>query len=78
MSVQKPLLDWQRVTEDTGKFFAQRDHTVMRAKVPGGWLVAEWLFSPARDLAALTRTDPRASGGGLVFVPDPEHKWGAD
>ncbi len=30
-----------------------------RAKVPGGWLVAYKMFE----------------GGGLTFVPDPDHTW---
>lgn len=36
------------------------DRSLHRLKVPGGWLVAhEWTERP----------------GGLVFVPDSEHKW---
>ena len=32
---------------------------VYRAKVPGGWLVAVEL----------------SKGGGITFVPDPDHDW---
>jgi hypothetical protein len=32
---------------------------VNRAKVPGGWLVIS----------------TSSSGGGVTFLPDPEHKW---
>jgi len=34
--------------------------SVRRAKVPGGWLVS---------------AENNAGGGGLTFVPDPDHKW---
>lgn len=37
-----------------------------RASVPGGWLVAVW--------AGDTQLD-HAWGGGLTFVPDPQHQW---
>jgi hypothetical protein len=33
---------------------------IERAKVPGGWLV---------------RMEVGGSGGGITFVPDPNHEW---
>ena len=30
-----------------------------RAKIPGGWLVRSDIYE----------------GGGMAFVPDPDHKW---
>lgn len=34
---------------------------VWRAKVPGGWLISGG--------------DPQDYGGGVTFMPDPEHAW---
>ena len=36
------------------------EYPAARAAVPGGWLVRSWAGH---------------SGGGLAFVPDPEHRW---
>lgn len=57
-------LAWKSVPET---YSGQREESfaTYRAAVPGGWLVAVWA----------TEKGNRKWGGGLTFVPDPEHRW---
>ena len=44
-----------------------------RARVPGGWLV---LYSWSYEIpGAPVRAVGGAGGGGVAFVPDPDHAW---
>ena len=45
-----------------------------RLKVPGGWLVARNETDDMDEFQAAERPTP---DGGVVFVPDPRHKWSA-
>ena len=45
--------------DQTGNFISPI-RDIERAKVPGGWLV---------------RTQLGNDGGGLTFIPDPNHSW---
>lgn len=65
--MKKPL-DWQRIEETydgvpEGQSKRRDKGCTYRAKVPGGWLVAIWAGSDKNH----------AFGGGLTFVPDPDH-----
>jgi hypothetical protein len=44
-------MKWEKLKSETG--------TVMRTKVPGGWLVFMWYVDSS----------------GLTFYPDPNHEW---
>jgi hypothetical protein len=44
---------------EEGRAIEGRGHKTLRAKVPGGWLVGVWMMG----------------GGGVTFVPDPQHSW---
>jgi hypothetical protein len=52
---EKGLVVWE-VLESTGGLLA-----VLRAKVPGGWLVYA--------------SNGYHQHGGITFYPDPEHRW---
>ena len=57
-------IDWERITDKTMSHFE-----TYRTKVPGGWLVRTSEFM-RYELSC-------AQSEALVFVPDPEHQWGA-
>lgn len=57
-------LSWEWI-DDEWPHGGKPDGFTYRAKVKGGWLVSVWAGSVAKH----------ASGGGLTFVPDPDHKW---
>ena len=61
-------LRWERVSETWGGRKSPVCST-WRAPVHGGWLVTVWAGPNAVD------TNKHANGGGLTFVPDPEHRW---
>jgi len=61
-SSNKPVLRWEILNTE------RQDHSVIdskymteRAKVPGGWLVISQFHI--------------GGAHGLVFLPDPEHRW---
>lgn len=62
-------LEWRRVAEAGSGIRGSRredglrdSHGTWRAKVPGGWLVSVWMID----------------GGGVAFMPDPEHAWAVE
>jgi hypothetical protein len=61
---RKTLINWE--VEDMTKLVWEMIEAepayrkIERAKVPGGWLV---------------RMEVGGSGGGITFVPDPNHEW---
>ena len=67
-------LKWERLgVDDTGDIKDEWMETY-RAAVPGGWLVTVWA-----DVEVKTGPVPPGWwGGGVTFVPDPEHAWVAD
>jgi len=72
-------LKWERVDTDPSGIPHEEMETY-RAAVPGGWLVTVW--ADVLDTKTANRRGnqipPGHWGGGLTFVPDPEHKWAAD
>lgn len=60
-------LDWKLLEETYAPKQTKPDGFTYRAKVPGGWLVSIWA-GEMKD---------HKWGGGLTFVPDPEHRWEA-
>jgi hypothetical protein len=62
-------LNWERV-EETLADGQPKHHGTYRTAVPGGWLIAIWSDGAGQHGSAW--------GGGVTFVPDPEHKWVAD
>ena len=53
---------WEQIEVESRGFLRSNGAAyVFRAKVTGGWLV----FA----------TNNTAVGGGLTFVPDPQHEW---
>ncbi len=77
---QGPFLDWERIdqaqngndglTWDGNQLRSFGCWAMFRLKVPNGWLVR--LCSDSR---IGTMTGGMGSGGGLTFVPDPDHAW---
>jgi hypothetical protein len=69
-------LTWKLIDTDNNN---RNDIETWRAKVHGGWLVSVWA---ARDRANATGASVHGGsnwGGGVTFVPDPEHnKWDVD
>lgn len=57
-------LTWERIDDEWDDPARPMGFTY-RAEVRGGWLVSVW---------AGTKRDQRW-GGGLTFVPDPDHAW---
>ena len=58
----KPVLRWETLNtarEEEG--FLNSKYLTERAKVPGGWLVISQFNV--------------GTAHGLVFLPDPDHKW---
>ena len=56
-------IKWEKVTDATphgGMGWFDTSTRIVRAKVPGGWIV--------RELAPNNAT-------AFAFVPDPQHKW---
>ena len=64
-------LNWQEVPE-TAASTMPASHYTFRAAVPGGWLVAIWAGEDKKNACA------DRWGGGLTFVPDPDHAWDPD
>ncbi len=75
-----PHLSWKRVLHAPRVYkqmsfpTAESRLQTYRAWVPGGWLVCVW--------ADVTSSPPTPGsvpaghwGGGLTFVPDPNHEW---
>jgi len=60
-------LKWERVEETLARGRQPTSHGTFRAAVPGGWLVAIWSDGAGQH--------GNAWGGGLAFVPDPDHHW---
>jgi hypothetical protein len=58
-------LAWKRLTESYETGVGGPHGFTYRAEVPGGWLVATWAGTAKRH----------GYGGGLTFVPDPDHEW---
>lgn len=73
-------LKWERVGVDKASDIDNEEMETYRAAVPGGWLVTVWADVLKRTTMAQRGNDipPGHWGGGLTFVPDPEHKWTAD
>jgi hypothetical protein len=61
------LLKWERVQEMWSDENCPK-YSTWRAQVPGGWLVTVWAGDDPK-------THLHVNGGGLTFVPDPEHSW---
>ena len=58
----KPVLYWEMLhTTREAQGILNSDYMAERAKVPGGWLVITQFKI--------------GSAHGLVFLPDPDHKW---
>ena len=76
MPNEREKLKWERNNDDVGIHFEGREFGTMRAKVPGGWLVCAWMISPGRFAGiGLPDAETRVDGGGLTFLPDPDHSW---
>jgi hypothetical protein len=57
-----PVLHWELLaTKREADGFLDSDYMLERAKVPGRWLVLSQFKI--------------GSAHGLVFLPDPEHRW---
>ena len=56
------MLQWQSLPFTTAEGKIDK---VMRAAVPGGWLVLAYYSSSANSYGF----------GGMTFYPDPDHKW---
>ncbi len=75
------LLNWQLIDSfnlnNSGRD-SRRETLVetLRAKVPGGWLVAVFKWDrEARAAGAGAIDHDIAHSTGLTFVPDPGHQW---
>lgn len=64
---KKPALRWESFGALIDDKTAPSAPNLLRAKVPGGWLVRESHNSLRGEVAL-----------GLVYVPDPEHVWALD
>lgn len=57
---KKPFV-WQTISREGNS--TEFDIHTQRASVPGGWLVWQMEIRAAK------------AGGGMAFLPDPEHRW---
>jgi hypothetical protein len=60
---------WERIDGNGGGLVGARSPQMLRAKIPGGWLV-----ETTRQVIT-GNSNGSGLGVGLAFVPDPEHKW---
>lgn len=51
------------------------DIETWRAEVPGGWLVSVWALRTEADASGPKVLGGANWGGGVTFLPDPDHRW---
>lgn len=73
-------LKWELIGVDKSSAIPMEEMETYRAAVPGGWLVTVWadVVDKATAKKRGNEIGPGHWGGGLTFVPDPEHKWVVD